>query len=90
MERIQSVQRSRRPLIKAIKGMLAVTFVGGCRLAPVYQDAGTKDASDDVSASDATTDSATDASFDAHDSSPDAENDASDAAEATDAADSGG
>jgi hypothetical protein len=89
MERIQSVQRSRRPLIKAIKGMLAVTFVGGCRLAPVYQDAGTNDASDDVSASDATTDSttdgATDASFDAHDSSPDAENDASDAA-----ADSGG
>ncbi len=35
-----------RPLIKAFKGMLAVSFIGGCRLAPVTRDdAGAADAS---------------------------------------------
>ncbi len=30
--RSQPAQWHRRPLIKAVKGMVAVTFLGGCRL----------------------------------------------------------
>jgi hypothetical protein len=30
--------RAVRPLIKTLKGMLTVSFIGGCRLAPVSHD----------------------------------------------------
>lgn len=82
-----------RPLIKAFKGMLAVSFIGGCRLAPVPRDdAGAADASvnDGTTTYDAPedVDSSKDAGKDSGtDSSADAFSDAAGDAAETDAAD---
>jgi hypothetical protein len=44
---------SLRPLIKAVKGMVAVTFLGGCRLGPGYGEPYTPPDAGDSGAQDA-------------------------------------
>jgi hypothetical protein len=71
-------QRQRRPIIKVIKGMLAVAFLGGCRVpAPDYEPA--VDAGDAGSQSHA----------DAGDAGAGDAADAADAADSADSADAG-
>ena len=89
------IHRPRRPLIQIVKGMVAVTFLGGCRLdGPDYNNFPTSDGGDasaDASRDDAAHDAGHDAGKDAKGDDAaieDAGNDA-DRADAADAGDAG-
>jgi hypothetical protein len=87
------VSRPRRPLIKILKGMIAVSFLGGCRLgeshpdvSPPLPDAGSDDAGFVDAGLDASRapDAEDDAGLDAT-SSPDAEHEAGETGDAGEA-----